>query len=331
MKKVVVTDPDVWPWLRERDDERFSFVFIDYSQMAAVKEALSTAWAYVGVFLDESLARSVGSNFQVAQITAAGTEHIAIGSLPPGITVANAAGHGRSIAEHVLMVLLAARRQLLRVDSGLRAGLWANKIVAPEAAPAFRTLDDSTVGIVGFGHIGRSIAKLCQAVGLRVIAVSRSARPGDPDAEWVAGMDRLPELLEHSDTIVLACPLTEETRGLIGRQELERLGSNGVLINVARGAVVDEKALFDALRDRVIASAAIDVWYKPVSSEPVSAPSTLPFGTLENIVMTPHYSATAADTYRERAKDVLETLTEAIEGRSISRAVALSGTGAQNG
>jgi phosphoglycerate dehydrogenase-like enzyme len=320
VKKVVVTDSDVWPWLQAAG--RFDFVFVPLAHEARLLKELAGAWAYVGVFLDEMAAQAVGPGFAVAQITAAGTEHIAEASLPPGVTVANAAGHGRSIAEHVLMVLLASRRQLLSVDAGLRAGRWANRIVSPKAAPVFPTLEGSTVGIVGFGHIGRSIAKLCRSVGMDVMAVSRSARPGDLDAEQVDSMAGLPALLDQSNVLVLACPLTVETRGLIGAHELDRLGPDGVLINVARGPVVDEHALYDALVNRRIAGAAIDVWYRPVSTDASSEPSTLPFRQLDNVIMTPHYSATASDTYRERANDVLKTLTEASEGRTISRAVA---------
>ncbi|WP_314325068.1 2-hydroxyacid dehydrogenase [Paenarthrobacter ilicis] len=325
MRKVIVTDPDVWPWL-DGADGRFDFVFVPLTEEAKVLEELEGAWAYVGVFLDGTLAGGVGPDLKVVQITAAGTEHIAAGCLPPGTTVANAGGHGRSIAEHVLMVVLAARRQLLNVDPDLREGRWANRIADPEAAPVFQTLEGSTVGIVGFGRIGRSVARLCRAVGMNVVAVSRSARPGDPDADWVDSMSRLPDLLRLSDTVVLACPLTAETRGLIGEAELEGLGPKGILVNVARGAVVEEQALYDALLNRKIAGAAIDVWYRPISPDAASAPSSLPFGQLKNIVMTPHYSATASDTYRKRAQEVIETLSEAAEGRPVSKAIERPGS-----
>ncbi|MDT0196754.1 2-hydroxyacid dehydrogenase [Arthrobacter sp. AB6] len=319
MKKVVVTDPDVWPWLQDMDD-RLRLVFIPLDDTEELNRELADAWAYVGVFLDEQHARSVGPNFELAQICAAGTEHIASRFLPAGVTVANAAGHGKSIAEHVLMVTLAVRRQLLNVDRGLRAGQWANKIVNPAAAPAFTTLEGSVVGIVGFGHTGRAIARLCRAVGMRVIAVNRTPASGDPDADWVKAMDALPELLEQADTLVLACPLTDSTKGLIGTTELRTLGPAGVLVNVARGPVVDEVALYEALKDHNIAGAAIDVWYRPVSTQ-ASAPSELPFAELDNIVMTPHYSATATDTYRERGQDVRISLFEALNGLPVSRRV----------
>lgn len=329
MRKVVVTDPDVWPWL-EAADSRFELVFVPLTDRPRLVLELETAWAYVGIFLDETTAAAVGPGFRLAQITAAGTEHIASGSLPPGTIVANAAGHGRSIAEHVLMVLLTVRRQLLAVDAGLRIGRWANKISAPQEAPVFRTLVGATAGIVGFGHIGRSVAQLCRAVGMNVIAVNRTPRPVDPDADRVEGMNGLAALLDESDVIVLACPLTEDTRGLIGTPELERLGPDGILINVARGPVVDEQALYDALSGGTIAGAAIDVWYKPVSADSSSSPSTLPFNELQNIVMTPHYSATASNTYQERAQGVIETITEAADGRPVTRAVSPAGSAARH-
>lgn len=165
--RVAVTDENVWPWLRGSTalaNRPIELEYLPGTDRAAVRDRLSGATAYVGVFFDAELARAVGPDFRFLQVTAAGTDHIAIDELPTSVAVCNAYGHGRSIAEHVLMVLLAARRHLLWRDAELRQGRWRTRMVDP-TAPVFRTLRDSTVGIIGFGHIGRSIAQLCRAVG----------------------------------------------------------------------------------------------------------------------------------------------------------------------
>ncbi|TNC20571.1 NAD(P)-dependent oxidoreductase [Amycolatopsis alkalitolerans] len=177
--------------------------------------------------------------------------------------------------------------------------------------PTFGTLAGAPVGIVGFGHIGRSIAKPCRALATRPVAVRGSARErdfGDPDAGWVDGMDALGELLD--------CPLTGETRGLIGAAELKRLGPAGILVGVAGGPVVDETALCRALTDGTIAGAALDAWHASAGTSP-------PFAGLDNVVMTPHYSASADNTYADRAAEVIGNLIRLREGgplRSVVRA-----------
>ncbi|PKW19171.1 2-hydroxyacid dehydrogenase [Saccharopolyspora spinosa] len=323
--RVAVTDENVWPWLRDSTalaNQPIELEYLPGTDRAAVRDRLSGASACVGVFFDAELARAVGPDFRLLQVTAAGTDHIAIDELPTSVAVCNAYGHGRSIAEHVLMVLLAARRHLLWRDAELRQGRWRTRMVDP-TAPVFRSLRDSTVGIIGFGHIGRSIAQLCRSVGMRPIAVRKSASSrdvSDPDAVWVAGMDALGDLLDESDVLVVACPLTDETRGLIAAPELKRLGSAATVVNVARGAVFNESDLYDALRQGTIANAALDVWTTPASAD-VVPPSPFPFAELDNVVMTPHFSATADDTYSERAEEVVENLVHLLDGTPLRNVV----------
>ncbi|GAA2448230.1 2-hydroxyacid dehydrogenase [Actinomadura vinacea] len=297
MTRVVVTDADVGPLLRDGDG--IDLVRVALDDRALLEDELARADAYVGVHFDAGLARAVGPAFAFLQITAAGTDHVAVGDLPARVTVANAYGHGRSVAEHVLMVMIAARRGLLRRDAEMRRGRWRSRLHDPDC-PTFSTLAGATVGIIGFGHIGRSIARLCDAIGMRTVALRGSARgrdATDPDAAWVGGADALDDLLREAAVVVVACPLTDRTRGLIGARELALLGPSGTLVNVGRGAVVDEAALYEALRDRTIAAAAIDVWTAPPGTVPALA-------GLDNVIMTPHYSATADDTYRDRAAQV---------------------------
>ncbi len=147
-------------------------------------------------------------------------------------------------------------------------------------------LDGKTVGIVGLGAIGRETAKRCRAFGMRVIASRRTVSAGstDPDCDLLLPYSDLDRLLEESDYVVLSLPLTAETRGLIGAAELARMKSTAFLLNVARGDVIDQEALVEALKSGSIAGAGLDV----TSPEPLPADSDL--WAIPNLVLTPHMS-----------------------------------------
>ncbi|MFJ2213944.1 2-hydroxyacid dehydrogenase [Streptomyces sp. NPDC101062] len=321
----LVTDDNVWPWLR--DDPTLAEHGVDvghvpFADTEQLTRRLAGADACVSVFFPAGLASRTGDRLRLLQIAAAGTDHIAWPELPGTVTVANSYGHGRSVAEHVLMTVLAGRRHLLWRDAQLREGHWRTRLVDP-AAPTFRNLPGTTVGIVGTGHIGRAIATLCAAVGMRPVGIrrSRSERTTtEPDFAWVDGPHTLPELLRESDVLVLACPLDESTRGMIGAAELDLLGPEGTLVNVGRGALVQEQPLYEALRTRRLGAAALDVWSTPASPAPTPA-SPLPFHELPNVIMTPHCSATAEDTYRDRAHEIAGNLKRLAAGEPLHNVV----------
>ena len=152
-----------------------------------------------------------------------------------------------------------------------------------------RELIDSTLGIIGLGNIGRQIAHLAKAFGMRVIATRRSVKTEDgareqqePDVDMLYSMAQLHDLLQQSDYVVLAVPLTEETEGLIGEAELRAMRRNAYLVNIARGKAIDEDALVRALREQWIAGAGLDV----TAQEPL--PSDSPLYAMPNVILTPH-------------------------------------------
>ncbi|MFJ7996248.1 2-hydroxyacid dehydrogenase [Streptomyces sp. NPDC096310] len=328
----VVTDENVWPWLRDDTtlaDHGVDARFVPLDDTGRLARELAAADACVSVFFPAEPARHAGNRLRFLQITAAGTDHIAWPELPATITVANAFGHGRSVAEHVLMTVLASRRHLLWRDARLRQGHWHTRLVDPDA-PTFRNLPGTTVGIVGLGHVGRSVAHLCTAVGMRPVGIRRSATArttDDPDFAWTDGPHALPGLLQESDVLVLACPLDDSTRHMIGAPELDLLGPDGLLVNVGRGGLVQEESLYDALRSGRLGAAALDVWTTPAAADPTPA-SPLPFHTLTNVIMTPHCSATAEDTYRDRAREVADNLCRLSTDRPPRNVVRAGGQGA---
>ena len=192
----------------------------------------------------------------------------------------------RSIAEHVLGVTLALARQLPATLRAQTAHRWAQE----ELETAAHTLQGARMGIVGLGAIGLEVVKLAAPFGLRVTAIRRRAGEPPPDGvEAVWTPDRLPDLLAHSDVVVLAAPHTPETKRLIGRAQLDRIKPGALLVNVARGKLIDDEAVIAALRDGRLGGAALDVF----SQEPLDASS--PYWDLPNVIITPHTSGAMKD------------------------------------
>jgi phosphoglycerate dehydrogenase-like enzyme len=283
-----------------------------------ISEALPAVEVYVGSKLSAEDARRA-ARLRLVHVVGAGYDGIPLDALGPGVTVATTHHHGRSIAEHVLMSVLMLSRDVLGADRALRAGRWRN--VAVDRGLGFgTTLRDRRVGIIGFGETGTEVARLCQAVGLGVRAVRRDPSapfPADLRPDWVGGNDRLSDLLAESDVVVVTVPLSPATRGLIGPAELAAMGPGTLLVNVARGPVVQEEALYEALRSGAIGGAALDVWW----SGPPQAPSRLPFHELPNVLMTPHHSGHTTDTFAARAAEIADNIGRLRRGEPLSGAV----------
>jgi len=200
------------------------------------------------------------------------------------------------MAEHTIGVMLAFARQLHHARDAQQGRRWSQR-EQWAAEPGFAALAGSTLGVVGFGHIGRAIGEKGRALGMHVLAVRRTpaANPEPAHEQW--GLDRLPELLERSDWVALAAPHTRESAGLIGAAQFARMKPGARLVNVGRGALVDEDALVAALRSGRLAGAALDV----MRDEPLPADS--PLWDLPEVIVTPHVSG-LGPRYWERVADV---------------------------
>jgi phosphoglycerate dehydrogenase-like enzyme len=248
-----------------------------------------------------------------AQITAAGVEDLLDSELiRSGVTLTTASGiHAVPIGEYVMGVMLAFAKGL---PGAMRA--QAERTWRPYLA---EELCGKTMGILGLGAIGGYVAKLAKADGMRVLAVRRSVQQRAEGRE--AGVDEIlppsdvPYLLSQADYLVIAVPLTPESRGLIGERELRLMRPTARLINVSRGAVVDEAALVRALKEGWIAGAALDV----VQQEPLPPDSEL-WG-MDNVILTPHISG-GTPVYMERAVELFsDNLRRYLAGEPLRNAV----------
>jgi len=223
--------------------------------------------------------------------------------------------HAHSLSEHAFALMLALARRLHDFEEDRRHRRWQRR--------EGRVLAGSTLLVVGLGAVGTEVARKGAAFGMRVLAIRRSpvrAAPGEPDAspagvEEVAGPDSLRRMLGQADWVVLCVPLTAETRGMIGRRELEAMKPTAFLINVARGQVVDEPALVEALKTGRIAGAGLDVF----ATEPLPPESEL--WDLPNVVITPHMGGSMEDYEGHALRIFLDNLRRFLAGQPLLNVV----------
>ena len=201
-------------------------------------------------------------HLRLVQVPGAGLDRIDRSALAPGTALANAYGHDVGIAEYMIGAMLAISRSFCRIDADLRRGQW-DSVWSGAPVPLWPELAGKTLGILGYGRIGQAVARRALAFDMEVLAIRRDATRPDPHGlGFLRGPTALDDVLGRADYVAITLALTPDTRGLIGAPQLARLRPTAVLVNVARGEVVDEDALYDALHRRGIAGAALDVWYR---------------------------------------------------------------------
>jgi phosphoglycerate dehydrogenase-like enzyme len=266
------------------------------------RELIADADVATGIRFDPELLDHA-AELRLFACGAAGVDHLPLERLAEaGVAVTNASGvHGPNIAEHVLGSLLVFARGLHRAWRRQERAEWRHE-------QSFGELQGSTVTVVGLGAIGEAIVDRLSPFGVHTIGVRHTPEKGGP-ADEVVGYRSRPfhDALARTDYLVLACPLSETTRGLVGEEELRTLPASAVLVNIARGPVVDTEALVDALRNfSQLRGAALDV------TDPEPLPNDHPLWDLGNVLLTPHC---AGDTpqYWERLTDIVVENVERIE------------------
>ena len=247
------------------------------------------------------------------QIPWTGYEFTSPERMPKGVPVCNVFEHETSIAEYVLLAMLEWQIGLRHMDANFRAKGWDGSV--PGAGVVHGEVRGQTVGIVGYGHIGHEVAVRARAFGMKVVGIRRSQPPCPPELEWLGTNDRLDELLAVSDFVVIACDLNAETRGLIDAARLSKMKPTGVIINVARGKVIDEAALYAALSERRIGGAVIDVWYNYNEvGKPEVWPANYPFHELDNIICSAHQCGWTEEQIDRRWDVVAENIRRVLRG-----------------
>ncbi len=245
---------------------------------------------------------SACDNLKFIDIAFTGVDHVAIDvAREKGIKISNASGYSNeAVAELVIGMAISMLRHIPETQERVRKGGTKDGLVGSE-------LRGKTVGIIGYGNIGSRTGELMHAFGCKVLAQSRSVHPEYPDYAKQVPQD---ELLTESDIVVLHCPLNDSTRGMIDYDKLCKMKKSAILINVARGPVTNEDDLARALKEGIIAGAAVDVFTKepplPAETQMLAAPNTL---------LTPHIAFASRESMTLRAEIVFSNLRAWLDGK----------------
>jgi len=235
-------------------------------------------------------------------------DFIPLGELPEGLPVAtNGGGYAESMAEHALAMALAAAKRLVFEHENLKRGQF-------NQFERNRMLAGRLCGIFGFGGIGAATARLMRGIGMRVHAINRHGRT-DQQVDWIGTPERLNELLEVADVLVISAPLTRATYGMIGAAELRRMKDDAILVNLARGEIVQERPLYDHLVTHPSFTACIDAWWiEPVRHGEFRIDQ--PFLDLPNVIASPHNSGQGDGAQDLSLRRAVENCRRALTGEA---------------
>ena len=242
----------------------------------------------------------------------------------PHIAVHNLHHNAQPVAEIVLTLLLAAAKLTIPFDQSLRRHDWTPRY---ERGHEPQLLNGKTALILGYGEIGKRVGLLCQALGMRVLATRRIlAAPTSDNGVELHPAAALPDLLPQANALLICLPQTQDTEGLLGRHELNLLPDKSILVNIGRGPIVDEQALYEALANGKLHAAGLDVWYSYPTDPDTrtnTPPSSYPFHELENVVMSPHRGGAVDETDRLRMVALARLLNTAVNGEPLPNRINL--------
>lgn len=286
-------------------------VLPDVLTNAVDRQSYAEADAIVGVRFDEELPRPEG--LRLFHVPGAGYDTVDLNAVPGSAVVCNCFGHEQAIAEYAMTALLARHIPLVDADQKLRQGDWTYWAGALERI--HDEIAGKTIGLLGFGHIGKAIAARAKAFEMQVYVANRSQVTISSLVDRSFTLDNLREFWGLADFFVVSVPLAAETTGIVAAAAFAAMRETAVVMNVGRGPTIDEQALYDALKSNRIAGAIIDTWYNyPTPNVPSALPSRLPFHTLQNIVMTPHMSGWTSGTIRRRQETIAANIKRRAKG-----------------
>jgi len=244
-----------------------------------------------------------GVGYNNIDLTAAANARVAVALTPEGTSI--------PVAEHVFLLILSLYRRLFEARTSLREGRWLQWDLRPHSYD----LAGKRIGIIGLGRIGREVAKRGRAFDCELVYCDTVRAPAEIEAELGVEYTRFEDLLRHSDIVTVHVPLSQETRALIGAAELALMRRSALLLNVARGGIVDETALYEALDAGRLAGAGLDVY----AVEPPDA--TLPLLQLDNVIATPHVAAGTRDALVAKMTAAFANMQRRLNGEALHNEV----------
>ncbi len=304
---VFVTDfPDAADVAREMAPSGFDLV-IAPARSAEYKDAMRDAEFLVGFvdgLVDAELYKT-GPNLKLVQLLSAGYDKADIAAArKSGVPISNNGGaNSVAVSEHAILLMLAVSRQLVRQHTSVAAGRWRGN-----STPRVHELRGKTLGIVGLGTIGKKTARLAAAFGMEITYYDIARLTEDQEDALGVRFRLLRELLRTSDVVTLHTPLNASTRHLIGAEELALMKPSAILVNTARGPVIDEEALYTALTTEVISAAGLDVF----DQEPPQENNPL-FG-LDNVILTAHLAGPTFESNTARVRNAFDNVQRVARG-----------------
>lgn len=257
---------------------------------------------------------------RLIQVPAIGVDGIQSEFVPATASVCNAGAHETSCVEYALLGMLELEIQLRTADQSLRNGSWSRS--ARFSGRPSGELSGKRLLVVGLGGIRRAIAKRAAAFDMDVVAVNRTVRFDCSDVSDVIPLSHIREHIGRMDYVVLCCALTEKTRHLFDGSILSAMRDDAVIVNVARGDIIEETALWEALSACRLGGAVLDVWWNnPVNVATPTMPSRYPFETIDNVLMSPHIAGWSEGTRRRRTEIIAGNLNRLSRGEPLMNRV----------
>jgi phosphoglycerate dehydrogenase-like enzyme len=296
-------------WLEEMDEE----------EQARVLPLVDCIYSHGWPKAFDARKVSTMKSLRLYQAGNAGVNSIRFDLLDKKVVVcSNAGGYSDEVAEFAIGLMLAAGKSIVKFDRQLRAGAFKHQRL-DELGRQVAFFRGKTLGIIGYGGIGRATGRMAKTFGMKVLAFGRHP-VSERGVRSLSGRAGLVRLLRDSDVVVLAVPLTNSTRGLIGREELAAMRPGATLVNVARGEVVQKEAIYDHLAKNPGFAYATDVWWPDRQGVETFSPD-LPFLELENFIGTPHASGPSAIVTGRVGRGVVENLTRYFKGQPLKNVV----------
>jgi len=294
-------------------DKLIDVAYYEYSPKAEISSRLKDVdVGIVNKARVDAQAMAANPQLKLIVLAATGSDNVDVAEAKSrGIAVANIRNYCTpAVVQHVFALILALTRQIPGYQSVVNAGAWQRSNTFALFDYPIRDLTGKTLGIVGYGSLGKGVAEIGRAFGMEVVI---SARPGASEGEEL----RVPfqSLLKRADVLSLHCPLTESTRHLIAAAELKAMKPDALLINTARGALIDSEALVWALKSGEIAGAGIDV----LAVEPPGDAEPLLAAGVPNLILTPHIAWTSNESRQRTLEQVAEDVRDYIDGGSLRR------------
>ncbi|MBR3227979.1 MAG: 2-hydroxyacid dehydrogenase [Erysipelotrichaceae bacterium] len=304
MKKILFTNRyrgESLKTVREIVPEGFTIAFLSAQDQDTLKEEIADAdYLLAGgrLRIDKGVLDRA-TRLKMIQRSGAGLDSLDLEAIKEkGLHLyVNKGINAESVAEDVLLLMLASLRRLTVIDQNTKNGIWERHGQAMKT----RELRGKTVGIVGMGSVGKRLVELLRPFEVKILYCDIKRPDKDTEDERVLFTD-VDDLLKRSDIVTLNCALTRETEGLLGREKMEMMKDGAILINTARGGLVDQEALIRALENKKISFAALDVH----SEEPLS--DDCPLKRFENVILTPHIAGITADSFRNMMAEAIRNI-----------------------